>query len=171
MNTVINLYNLSYEKIFEIDWKKAVCLFMSGKATSYSTEEYIDIKTASGIFKLPYNINDLSDRTKTACGVLGDRWPLNPCPVMTDTVRPEYCMSVVRNGCMSLGCQKSLNIDRRVRINLIRVITSIESDWQLTCSATGTPTTVLGVTPKSITGHVYFGLYSRAPILCRSCSH
>lgn len=53
MNTVINLYNLSYEKIFEIDWKKAVCLFMSGKATSYSTEEYIDIKTASGIFKLP----------------------------------------------------------------------------------------------------------------------
>ena len=53
MNTVINLYNLSYEKIFEIDWKKAVCLFMSGKATSYSTQEYIDIKTASGIFKLP----------------------------------------------------------------------------------------------------------------------
>ena len=53
MNTVINLYNLSYEKIFEIDWKKAVCLFMSGKVTSYSTEEYIDIKTASGIFKLP----------------------------------------------------------------------------------------------------------------------
>jgi len=56
MNSVINLYNLSYEKIFEIDWKKAVCLLMSGKVTSYSEEEYIDIKTTSGVFKLPKHI-------------------------------------------------------------------------------------------------------------------
>ena len=56
MNLVVNLYNVSYEKIFEIDWKKAVCLVLNGKVSPCTEEEFIDIQTTSGIFKLPKHI-------------------------------------------------------------------------------------------------------------------
>jgi hypothetical protein len=74
MTQVVSLYNASYEKIFEIDWKKAVLLFISGKAIAkwssedpqnlVTTEEntvttedlFIPISTPSGIFKLPKDI-------------------------------------------------------------------------------------------------------------------
>ena len=52
----ISLYNASYEKIYEIDWKKAVVLLMHGKAFSYTDDDCYDIKTASGIFKLPKSV-------------------------------------------------------------------------------------------------------------------
>lgn len=67
MTRVVSLYNASYEKIFELDWKKAVLLYISGKVTaayfcdgmenSVTTEEnFLDIVTTSGIFKLPTHI-------------------------------------------------------------------------------------------------------------------
>lgn len=49
----VSLYNSRYEKIFDIDWKKAILLLMNGKVISCTEEEFIDIKTTSGIFKLP----------------------------------------------------------------------------------------------------------------------
>lgn len=52
----VSLYNVSYEKIFDIDWKKAVTLFMNDKVISCTEEEFIDIKTINGIFKLPMHI-------------------------------------------------------------------------------------------------------------------
>lgn len=80
MNESVTLYNASFEKIFELDWKRAVLLFISGKVISgcfesenscvtttqetvtteektVTTEEsYINIPTPSGIFKLPRHI-------------------------------------------------------------------------------------------------------------------
>lgn len=61
MKEVVSLYNASFEKIFEIDWKKAVLLFISGKVsegTDYfsSEDSFIQIKTPSGIFNLPKHI-------------------------------------------------------------------------------------------------------------------
>jgi len=65
MSKVVSLYNASYEKIFELDWKRAVVLFISGKAMAAyddymdsvtGEEKSIDIVTASGIFKLPKHI-------------------------------------------------------------------------------------------------------------------
>ena len=52
----VSLYNSRYEKIFDIDWKKAILLLMNGKVISCTEEEFIDIKTTSGIFKLPKHI-------------------------------------------------------------------------------------------------------------------
>lgn len=52
----VSLYNASYEKIIEIDWKKAVVLMMNGKVSSYSETDFHIIQTTSGIFKLPKNI-------------------------------------------------------------------------------------------------------------------
>ena len=49
----VSLYNSRYEKIFDIDWKKAILLLMNGKVISCTEEDFIDIKTTSGIFKLP----------------------------------------------------------------------------------------------------------------------
>jgi hypothetical protein len=62
MNHVVSLYNASYEKIFEIDWKKAVLLYISGKVSEGidffedSEDAFIPIKTPSGIFNLPKHI-------------------------------------------------------------------------------------------------------------------
>jgi len=56
MLEVVSLYNVNYEKIFEIDWKKAVVLLLNGKVISATTEDFIDINTTSGIFKLPKHI-------------------------------------------------------------------------------------------------------------------
>jgi hypothetical protein len=56
MNKPISLYNMSYQKIIEIDWKHAVILLINGKVSSCTENEYIDIKTGSGIFKLPLHI-------------------------------------------------------------------------------------------------------------------
>ena len=52
----VSLYNSRYEKIFDIDWKKAILLLMNGKVISCTEEDFIDIKTTSGIFKLPKHI-------------------------------------------------------------------------------------------------------------------
>jgi hypothetical protein len=59
INTVMNvvsLYNVSYEKIFEIDWKHAVVLFINGKVLPCTEDEFLEIKTANGIFKLPLHV-------------------------------------------------------------------------------------------------------------------
>ena len=62
MTQVVSLYNASFEKIFELDWKKAVLLYINGKAISgieYFSEEidsFIPISTPSGIFKMPRHI-------------------------------------------------------------------------------------------------------------------
>jgi 5-methylcytosine-specific restriction endonuclease McrA len=63
MSASVSLYNASFEKIFELDWKKAVLLYISGKViegVGYVdvNEEYpfIDIKTPSGVFRLPKHI-------------------------------------------------------------------------------------------------------------------
>jgi hypothetical protein len=56
MTQIVSLYNVSYEKIYEIDWKKAVTLFVTGKVTAATEDEFIDIKTSSGIFKLPKHV-------------------------------------------------------------------------------------------------------------------
>jgi predicted membrane-bound spermidine synthase len=56
MNATISLYNVSYQKIVEIDWKHAVILMINGKVSSCTEDEYVDIKTGSGIFKLPLHL-------------------------------------------------------------------------------------------------------------------
>ena len=56
MNATISLYNVSYQKIVEIDWKHAVILMINGKVSSCTEDEYVDIKTSSGIFKLPLHL-------------------------------------------------------------------------------------------------------------------
>lgn len=53
---VVSLYNVSYEKIFELDWKHAVVLFINGKVSPCTEDEFLEIPTASGIFKLPLHI-------------------------------------------------------------------------------------------------------------------
>jgi hypothetical protein len=52
----VSLYNVSYEKIYELDWKHAVILFIKGKVLPCTDEEFIEIKTTSGIFKLPMHV-------------------------------------------------------------------------------------------------------------------
>jgi 5-methylcytosine-specific restriction endonuclease McrA len=47
---------MSYQKIFDIDWKHAVILYINGKVNSATTDEFLDIKTGNGIFKLPKHI-------------------------------------------------------------------------------------------------------------------
>ena len=56
MSEAVSLYNIGYQKIFEIDWKKAVVLYINGKVSSCTEDEFLDIKTTSGIFKLPKHI-------------------------------------------------------------------------------------------------------------------
>lgn len=55
MSTVA-LYSMSYQKLIDIDWKHAVVLFINGKVSSCTEEEFLEIKTASGIFKLPLHL-------------------------------------------------------------------------------------------------------------------
>ena len=50
------LYNVNYEKIYELSWKRAVILYVNGKVSSCTEEEFIDIRTSSGIFKLPKHL-------------------------------------------------------------------------------------------------------------------
>jgi hypothetical protein len=52
----VSLYNVRYEKIFDIDWRKAILLLLNGKVISCTEEEFIDIRTGSGVFKLPKHI-------------------------------------------------------------------------------------------------------------------
>jgi 5-methylcytosine-specific restriction endonuclease McrA len=47
---------MSYQKIIEIDWKHAVVLVMKGKVSPCTDDEFLDIKTSSGIFRLPKHI-------------------------------------------------------------------------------------------------------------------
>jgi 5-methylcytosine-specific restriction endonuclease McrA len=54
MSTVA-LYNMSFQKIIDIDWKHAVVLVLNNKV-SPCADEYMDIRTASGVFKLPLHI-------------------------------------------------------------------------------------------------------------------
>ena len=54
MNKDVLLLNASEEVINVIDWTKAVKLLMAGKAIKpYNYEDYHEITTSSGIFKLP----------------------------------------------------------------------------------------------------------------------
>ena len=52
----VSLYNVRYEKIFDIDWRKAILLLLNWKVISCTEEEFIDIRTGSGVFKLPKHI-------------------------------------------------------------------------------------------------------------------
>jgi hypothetical protein len=54
--STVSLYNMSYQKIIDIDWKRAVILVLNGKVLPFSDEEYLEIQTTSGIFKLPQHI-------------------------------------------------------------------------------------------------------------------
>lgn len=56
MNATISLYNVSYQKIVDIDWKHAVILMINGKVSSCTEDEYVDIPTSSGVFKLPLHV-------------------------------------------------------------------------------------------------------------------
>lgn len=56
MSRTVFLYNASYEQMFELDWKRAVILFITGKVSPYYDTEYLEIQTSSGIFKLPKQI-------------------------------------------------------------------------------------------------------------------
>ena len=54
MNKDVLLLNASEEVISVIDWMKAVKLLMAGKAIKpYNYEDYHEITTSSGVFKLP----------------------------------------------------------------------------------------------------------------------
>ena len=55
MSTVA-LYNMSYQKLIDIDWKHAVVLLINDKVAPCTEEEYLEIKTGSGIFKLPLHL-------------------------------------------------------------------------------------------------------------------
>ena len=56
MSEVVSLYNATFEKIYEIDWKIAVIMLLTEKVSSATTDEFIDIKTTNGIFKLPKHV-------------------------------------------------------------------------------------------------------------------
>jgi 5-methylcytosine-specific restriction endonuclease McrA len=56
MNVTISLYNMSYQKIVDIDWKRAVILLLNGKVSPCTEDEFLDISTSSGVFKLPLHI-------------------------------------------------------------------------------------------------------------------
>ena len=53
--STVTLYNMSYQKIIDLDWKHAVVLIINNKV-SPCADEYMDIRTGSGIFKLPLHI-------------------------------------------------------------------------------------------------------------------
>ncbi len=52
----VSLYNVSYQKIIELDWKQAVVLLIKGKVSPCTEDEYLDIRTGSGVFKLPLHM-------------------------------------------------------------------------------------------------------------------
>ena len=52
----VSLYNVSYEKIFELDWQKAVVLYIKGKVIPCTEDEFLEIRTVNGIFKLPLHV-------------------------------------------------------------------------------------------------------------------
>lgn len=56
MTRVVSLYNVSYQKLLEIDWKHAVILLVNGKVAPCTEDEFAEIRTGSGIFKLPLHI-------------------------------------------------------------------------------------------------------------------
>ena len=56
MNVTISLYNMSYQKIVDIDWKRAVILLLNGKVSPCTEDEFLDIPTGGGVFKLPLHI-------------------------------------------------------------------------------------------------------------------
>jgi len=56
MTRVVSLYNVSYQKLLEIDWKHAVILLINGKVAPCTEDEFAEIRTGSGIFKLPLHI-------------------------------------------------------------------------------------------------------------------
>ena len=61
MTEVVSLYNASFEKIFELDWKKAVILLINGKVVSGyeyidDPNPFIEIPSPSGIFQLRKHI-------------------------------------------------------------------------------------------------------------------
>jgi len=56
MQCTVSLYNGSYQKLLDIDWKHAVTLMMNGKVSACTEDEFLDIRTGSGIFKLPLHI-------------------------------------------------------------------------------------------------------------------
>ena len=56
MNRVVSLYNVSYQKLLEIDWKHAVILLINGKVAPCTEDEFAEIRTGNGIFKLPLHI-------------------------------------------------------------------------------------------------------------------
>jgi 5-methylcytosine-specific restriction endonuclease McrA len=47
---------MSYQKIVDIDWKRAVVLLLNGKVSPCTEDEFLDISTSSGVFKLPLHI-------------------------------------------------------------------------------------------------------------------
>lgn len=53
--STVTLYNMSYQKIIDIDWQHAVILVINNKVTA-CTDQFMDIRTGSGIFKLPLHI-------------------------------------------------------------------------------------------------------------------
>ena len=56
MTRVVSLYNVSYQKLLEIDWKHAVILLINGKVAPCTEDEFAEIRTGNGIFKLPLHI-------------------------------------------------------------------------------------------------------------------
>ena len=56
MTREVSLYNASYEKMFELEWKRAVILYITGKVCPHIESDFLDIQTSSGIFKLPRKI-------------------------------------------------------------------------------------------------------------------
>ena len=47
---------MSYQKIVDIDWKRAVILLLNGKVSPCTEDEFLDISTSSGVFELPLHI-------------------------------------------------------------------------------------------------------------------
>jgi 5-methylcytosine-specific restriction endonuclease McrA len=56
MTRVVSLYNVSYQKLLEIDWKHAVILLINGKVAPCTEDEFAEIRTGTGIFKLPLHL-------------------------------------------------------------------------------------------------------------------
>lgn len=56
MTRVVSLYNVSYQKLLEIDWKHAVILLINGKVAPCTEDEFAEIRTGSGVFKLPLHL-------------------------------------------------------------------------------------------------------------------
>lgn len=56
MSRTVSLYNMSCQKMLEIDWTHAVVLLFKDKVSAFTEDEFVDIKTTSGVFKLPLHI-------------------------------------------------------------------------------------------------------------------